>query len=107
KSRSAASRSRLGRARASAPPKRRRQRRLSSVSPWMGIGCCRRQVAARERRTWENEGNFGARYLPRTKERLLARLYDQLTIFGGNSNPELTDEICNYLGLPRGRADVF
>lgn len=37
----------------------------------------------------------------------MARLYDQLTIFGGNSNPELTDEICNYLGLPRGRADVF
>ena len=34
-------------------------------------------------------------------------MYDQLTIFGGNSNPELTDEICAYLGLPRGRADVF
>src|SRR5688572_24806832 len=30
-----------------------------------------------------------------------------MTIFGGNSNPELTEAICNYLGLPRGRADVF
>jgi len=37
----------------------------------------------------------------------MARAYDQLTIFGGNSNPELTDEICAYLGLPRGRAEVF
>jgi ribose-phosphate pyrophosphokinase len=37
----------------------------------------------------------------------MARSYDQLTIFGGNSNPELTDEICRYLGLPRGRAEVF
>ena len=37
----------------------------------------------------------------------MARSYDQLTIFGGNSNPELTDEICAYIGLPRGRAEVF
>jgi ribose-phosphate pyrophosphokinase len=37
----------------------------------------------------------------------MARLYDEITIFGGNSNPELTDAVCNYLGLPRGRADVF
>jgi len=34
-------------------------------------------------------------------------LYDQLTIFSGNSNPELTDEICRYIGIPRGRAEVF
>ncbi|MGH2559078.1 MAG: ribose-phosphate diphosphokinase [Thermomicrobiales bacterium] len=33
--------------------------------------------------------------------------YDQLTIFGGNSNPDLTDDICQYVGLPRGRAEVF
>jgi len=37
----------------------------------------------------------------------VARLYDQMTIFGGNGNPELVDEICAYLGLPRGRAEVF
>lgn len=37
----------------------------------------------------------------------MGRLYDQLTIFGGNSNPELTDEICAYIGIPRGRAEVF
>jgi ribose-phosphate pyrophosphokinase len=37
----------------------------------------------------------------------VARLFDQLTIFGGNSNPGLTAEICEYLGLPQGRADVF
>ena len=37
----------------------------------------------------------------------MARFYDQLTIFGGNSNSELTDSVCAYLGLPRGRAEVF
>jgi len=33
--------------------------------------------------------------------------YDQLTIFAGNANPGLADEICHYIGIPRGRADVF
>ena len=37
----------------------------------------------------------------------MARSYDQLTIFGGNSNTELTDAICDYLSLPRGKAEVF
>ena len=37
----------------------------------------------------------------------VGRLYDELTIFGGNSNHELTDEICEYIGIPRGRAEVF
>src|SRR6188768_4270202 len=37
----------------------------------------------------------------------MARFYDQLTIFGGNSNSELTDAVCAYLSLPRGRAEVF
>jgi len=37
----------------------------------------------------------------------MGRVYDQLTIFGGNSNPELTDSVCAYLSLPRGRAEVF
>jgi ribose-phosphate pyrophosphokinase len=37
----------------------------------------------------------------------VGRLYDQLTIFGGNSHPELTDEVCRYIGIPRGRAEVF
>jgi ribose-phosphate pyrophosphokinase len=33
--------------------------------------------------------------------------YDQLTIFTGNSNPELAAEICAYIGIPLGRAEVF
>jgi ribose-phosphate pyrophosphokinase len=33
--------------------------------------------------------------------------YDEITIFGGNSNPQLTEQICDYLGLRQGRADVF
>ena len=37
----------------------------------------------------------------------MSGLYDQLTIFSGNSNPDLTDEICGYVGIPRGRAEVF
>jgi ribose-phosphate pyrophosphokinase len=30
-----------------------------------------------------------------------------MTIFGGNSNPILTEQICDYLGLRQGRAEVF
>ena len=37
----------------------------------------------------------------------MSGLYDQLTIVCGNSNPVLTDEICDYIGIPRGRAEVF
>jgi ribose-phosphate pyrophosphokinase len=37
----------------------------------------------------------------------MSRHYDQLTIFGGNSNPELTREICAYIDIPPGRIEVF
>lgn len=37
----------------------------------------------------------------------MARMFDQLTIFGGNSNTALTSAICRYIGLPCGRAEVF
>ena len=37
----------------------------------------------------------------------MSRNYDQLTIFGGNSNPDLAEEVCDYIGIPRGRAEVF
>ncbi|MDP9363643.1 MAG: ribose-phosphate pyrophosphokinase [Chloroflexota bacterium] len=37
----------------------------------------------------------------------MAGLYDQLSIFSGNGNPELADEIAGYVGIPLGRADVF
>ncbi len=33
--------------------------------------------------------------------------YEQLGIFSGNSNPALADEICDYVGIPLGRAEVF
>jgi ribose-phosphate pyrophosphokinase len=33
--------------------------------------------------------------------------YDQLSVFSGNSNIELAQEICQYVGIPMGRADVF
>jgi ribose-phosphate pyrophosphokinase len=33
--------------------------------------------------------------------------YDQLSVFSGNSNIELTQAICQYVGIPIGRADVF
>src|SRR2546421_868947 len=36
----------------------------------------------------------------------MAGLYDQLTIFGGNSNPELTREVCRYIDIPPGRLEV-
>ena len=37
----------------------------------------------------------------------MAGIYDQLTIFGANANPELTGEICEYIDIPAGRCDVF
>ncbi len=37
----------------------------------------------------------------------MSKHYDQLTIFGGNSNQLLTEEICAYIGIPPGRAEVF
>ena len=37
----------------------------------------------------------------------MAGNYGQLTIFAGNANPELADEMCAYIGIPLGRADVF
>ncbi len=37
----------------------------------------------------------------------MAKSFDQLTVFGGNSNRALTDAICQYIGLPQGRAEVF
>src|SRR4051794_11896715 len=37
----------------------------------------------------------------------MGRAWDQLTIFSGNSNRALTEEMCRYLGLPLGKADVF
>ncbi|HET7037112.1 MAG TPA: ribose-phosphate pyrophosphokinase [Thermomicrobiaceae bacterium] len=37
----------------------------------------------------------------------MSGLYDELTIFSGNSNPELTREVCSYIDLPPGRIEVF
>ena len=37
----------------------------------------------------------------------MSKLYDQLVVFGGNTNPALVDDICAHIGLPRGRAEVF
>ncbi|MGB3330337.1 MAG: ribose-phosphate pyrophosphokinase [Thermomicrobiales bacterium] len=37
----------------------------------------------------------------------MAHGYDEITILGGNSNGPLVDEICEYIGIPRGRAEVF
>ena len=36
----------------------------------------------------------------------MSGFYDQLTIFSGNANPALTDEICRLIGIPVGRAEV-
>lgn len=37
----------------------------------------------------------------------MAGHYDQLSVFSGNSNPELARKICEYIGIPLGRAEVF
>ncbi|HUZ00645.1 MAG TPA: ribose-phosphate pyrophosphokinase [Thermomicrobiaceae bacterium] len=37
----------------------------------------------------------------------MSGLYDQLTIFGGSSNPELTREVCAYIDIPPGRLEII
>ena len=37
----------------------------------------------------------------------MAGHYDQLSVFAGNSNPDLAAEICAHIDIPLGRADVF
>src|SRR6266498_4369982 len=34
-------------------------------------------------------------------------LYGELSIFTGNAHPQLARDICAYLGVPLGRAEVF
>jgi len=34
-------------------------------------------------------------------------LYGQLSVFTGNSNPKLAEAICQHLGIPLGKAEVF
>lgn len=37
----------------------------------------------------------------------MAGIYDQIAIFSGNANPGLFREICAYIDIPPGRADIF
>ena len=37
----------------------------------------------------------------------MAGTYDQITIFSGNANPDLFREICAYIDIPPGRAEIF
>ena len=37
----------------------------------------------------------------------MSRHYDQMVILGGNANRALIEEICAYIGIPQGRAEVF
>lgn len=37
----------------------------------------------------------------------MAGPWDQIQVFSGNSNPQLVQEICDYLSIPVGRAEVF
>jgi ribose-phosphate pyrophosphokinase len=37
----------------------------------------------------------------------MAGIYDQITIFSGNANPDLFQEICAYIDIPPGRAEIF
>lgn len=37
----------------------------------------------------------------------MASPWEQIQVFGGNSNPHLVESICSYLNIPVGRADVF
>ena len=69
------------------------------AATWFSVGCCPRRISA-------VRGN--REYMPAlARERNVAGHYDQLSVFAGNSNPELAQDICAYIGIPLGRAEVF
>jgi ribose-phosphate pyrophosphokinase len=37
----------------------------------------------------------------------MAGFYNEINVFTANSNPALTKDICNYMNLPLGRAEIF
>ena len=37
----------------------------------------------------------------------MASPWEQIQVFSGNSNTRLVDDICDYLNMPVGRAEVF
>ncbi len=37
----------------------------------------------------------------------MAGVYNELNVFTGNSNPKLAQDVCDYINLPLGRADIF
>ena len=34
-------------------------------------------------------------------------IFEDLRVFSGNSHPQLTEDICDYLGISMGKCDVF
>ncbi|NWJ94722.1 MAG: ribose-phosphate pyrophosphokinase [Chloroflexi bacterium] len=37
----------------------------------------------------------------------MASIYNEINVFTGNANPKLAEEVCQYISLPLGRAEVF
>lgn len=37
----------------------------------------------------------------------MASIYNEINVFTGNANPKLAQDVCDYISLPLGRADVF
>ena len=33
--------------------------------------------------------------------------YNEINVFTGNSNPKLAKDVCEYINLPLGRAEIF
>jgi ribose-phosphate pyrophosphokinase len=41
------------------------------------------------------------------KKEIMVKMYGELAIFGGSGNPALTQEICDYLGVPQCQAEII
>lgn len=41
------------------------------------------------------------------KKEIMVKMYGELAIFGGSGNPALTQEICDYLGVPQSQAEII
>lgn len=37
----------------------------------------------------------------------MTSIYNEVNVFTGNANPKLAEDVCDYISLPLGRADIF
>ena len=79
--------------------------RAPNVTEALGINTPAELTAA-EKSLAERAVNAGAAASEDAGEDVSGELYHNMRIFTGNANPKLAEDICAYLGIPLGKAEV-